>query len=248
MNNSEPFPRLLSMGLTGLLVSFSDTLSEPANRAAIAFRARLDRESWPGLEETSATLASVFMRFDPRHVSPAALSEQVNGLLAETDWYKAALPEGRKLWRIPTVYGGPQAPQLDEAAALAGVAPDVAIEQLSSARVRVLTLGYAPGQPYLGTLPENWNLPRQTALTPTVPPGALVVAVRQFVMFASQAPTGWRHVGQTGFRCFVPEADTPFTLRAGDEVIFPAVSPEDFANRAAQDPAGLGGASFEVLP
>ena len=40
---------------------------------------------------------------------------------------------------------------------------------LSEARVRVTALGFAPGQPYLGELPEAWDIPRQQALTPKVP-------------------------------------------------------------------------------
>jgi allophanate hydrolase subunit 1 len=69
--------------------------------------------------------------------------------------------------------------------------------------VRVLAVGFAPGQPYLGPLGEEWNLPRLKALQ-QVPAGALVQAISQFVLFTGPAPTGWRHVGQTAFRCFRP--------------------------------------------
>ena len=45
---SPEFPRIAPVGLTGLIVQFADHLSEPANRAAIAFRAALEREGWAG--------------------------------------------------------------------------------------------------------------------------------------------------------------------------------------------------------
>lgn len=242
------FPRLAPIGMTGMLVTFSGILTESANRAALAFRAALVRESWPGVEETSATLTSVFVRFDPLHLSHAALGARLRDLLASADWLAAPLPGGRRRWRIPTVYGGEAGPQLAEAAGHTGMAPQDAAADLSAARVQVLTIGHGPGQPYLGVLPPAWNLPRQSALTARVPEGALVVAIRQLVLFSAPGPTGWRHVGQTAFRCFSPDADDPFALRPGDEATFHAVTPETMAAIRRDPAAGNGGATCEALP
>ena len=106
-------------------------------------------------------------------------------------------------------------------------------------------LGFAPGQPYLGELPPAWDIPRQTGLTPKVPVGALTVAIRQLVLFAVSTPTGWRHIGQTGFRAFRPESDTPFVLNPGDEVIFEPVSRDDHERLSGTGPDG--GAKSEPL-
>ena len=117
------------------------------------------------------------------------------------------------------------------------------MRQLSEARLRVTTIGFAPGQPYLGTLPEAWDIPRSAELA-QVPAAALVVAVRQLVLFANASPTGWRHVGQTGLRLFRPESGTPFVLRPGDEVTFAAVTEADFSRiEEAED----GGAEWEDI-
>lgn len=247
MQNADHFPQIAPVGLTGLIVRFADRLTEPANRAALAFRATLEGENWPGVEETSSSLTSTYVRFDPLHLPHDQLQARLNILLEGVDWYSAAPPHGRRFWRIPTVFGTDAAPQLAEAAALAGVSEAEAIAMLSAARTRVLTLGFAPGQPYLGELPENWNIPRQNALTPKVPAGALVVAVRQFVLFANSSPTGWRHIGQTAFRCFCPDAEDPFPLRAGDEVQFQAVTPEEYRNILESGAAGNGGATVEPI-
>lgn len=241
------YPVVRTVGLTGILVTFAERLSEPANRAAIAFRAALDRAGWDGVEETSTSLASAFLRFDPLAVPHPVMQAQVQRLLDERDWTEEALPEGRRYWRVPTVWGGELAPQLEEAAAVAGVSPEEAVRQLSAARVRVLTIGFAPGQPYLGELPEVWNLPRQQDLTPRVPEGALVLAIRQFVLFSAPNSTGWRHVGQTALRLFRPESDTPFALRAGDEVSFVPVDRERLEAIRARDDSGNGGAEVEAI-
>lgn len=241
------FPALRPVGLTGVLVSFADRLEEAANRAALAFRAAVEAERREGVAETATSLASVFLRFDPDAMSYTALTDWLRGLLAARDWYGAPLPEGRRLFRVPTVYGTDLAPQLEEAAAAAGMSVEAAIADLGASRVRVLTIGFAPGQPYLGRLGEQWDLPRQTALTAQVPVGALVLAVRQFTLFTAPSPTGWRHVGQTAFRCFRPEAAAPFALAPGDEMIFEPVNKAAFLRIAERASDGTGGAVIEEI-
>ena len=239
------WPLLRPVGIGGVLVSFGDYLSEPANRAALAFRAALDRDSPDGVEESSTSLVSCFVRFDPLAVSPEQMQARLNTLLRAHDWYAADLPEGRRLWRIPTVYGSDLAPQLAEAASVAGLSEAAAIQSLSQTQVRVQTIGFAPGMPYLGELPDAWGIPRQTKLTPRVPVGGLAVAIKQMVLFPVATPTGWRHVGQTAIKLFRPASDHPFVLRPGDEVLFPAVSRAEYENLQAAGPDG--GATSEVL-
>ncbi|MCL6282788.1 allophanate hydrolase subunit 1 [Ruegeria sp. 2012CJ41-6] len=247
MTHADAFPLIRPLGLDGLLVSFADTMSEPANRAALAFRAALLSDLPEGVLETSTSLTSAYLRFDPLVLPHAALQSWLGQLLATQDWYAAPLPAGRRLWRVPTVYGTDLAPQLEEAAALAGLSPQDAVERLSASRVRVLTIGFAPGQPYLGSLGPEFNIPRQQELTPMVPAGALILAISQFVLFSGPAPTGWRHVGQTAFRCFRPERKHSFALAAGDEMIFEAVSPEAFAAIDDRDAGSNGGARVEAI-
>ncbi|WP_101067702.1 5-oxoprolinase subunit B family protein [Roseovarius salinarum] len=232
------WPRIRTVGVDGMLVSFGDRLSEPANRAALAFRGALDRAGWDGVEETSTSLVSAYLRFDPLWTDHGAMRAALETLLAERDWYAAPLPEGRRLWRIPTVYGTDLAPQLEAAAQAAGMTPEAAVESLSRTRVRVQTIGFAPGQPYLGELDEAWDIPRQKELTPRVPEAALTVAIRQLVLFSVSTPTGWRHVGQTAFRLFRPDSDTPFVLRPGDEVLFDAVGRETLEAMRRDGPDG----------
>ena len=239
------FPRIGRVGLDGMLVSFGDTLSEPANRAALSFRAALDRATPEGVEESATSLVSAFLRFDALRVDFEALRAEIRMLLDSRDWYAAELPGGRRLWRIPTVYGTDLGPQLAEAAEAAGMDAKAAAEQIAATRVRVQTIGFAPGQPYLGELPKAWDIPRQTDLTDRVPVGALTVAIRQLVLFSVSTPTGWRHVGQTAFRPFRPEAEAPFVLRPGDEVLFEAVDREVYERMRGEGPDG--GAVSEAI-
>lgn len=231
-------------GFDGFLVSFGDALGEAANRAALAFRSAVDGAGWDGVHETSTSLVSTYLRFDPLVVSHQEMRAQLEALLTSQNWHSAPLPDNRRLWRVPTVFGGDLAPQLPEAAELAGMSEEEAIQSLTTSRVRVQTIGFAPGMPYLGELPEAWAIPRQTSLTNEIPAGGLCVAIRQLVLFPRPTPTGWRQVGQTAFQLFRPDHEEAFVLRSGDEVEFVAVSPEQLAAYAA-DPDG--GATCETL-
>lgn len=241
------FPRLKTVGLTGILISFADKMAGPANRAALAFRAAVDTADWPEVRETTMSLVSVYLVVDLVTVDPATLTERLKALLATRDWYAAPLPQGRTLWHVPTVYGTDLAPQLEEAAQAAGLDPDEAVRTLSTSRVRVLTIGFAPGQPYMGELDPVWDIPRQQGLTKSVPSGALVTAIRQLIIFTAPTPTGWRHVGQTAFQTFRQKTDDPFALKPGDELVFPSVERAELDRIIAQDSSGNGGAEREVL-
>ncbi|WP_425045103.1 5-oxoprolinase subunit B family protein [Primorskyibacter sp. S87] len=242
------FPLVRHVGLDGMLVTFSDQMTEPANRAALAFRGAVQAAGWSAVSETSTSLASAYLRFDPLRVPHSEIETRLRDLLGERNWYEASLPAGRRLWRVPTVYGTDLAPQLEDAAQAAGLSVEEAVNRLGQSRVRVLTIGFAPGQPYLGPLGAEFNIPRLKELTPMVPEGALVLAISQFVLFSGPTPTGWRHVGQTAFRCFRPEQDHAFPLNPGDEMLFESVSPAEFARirRSATD--GNGGAEVQEIP
>lgn len=240
----KDWPKVKTVGLDGFLVSFGDKLSEPANRAALAFREAIQKAAWDGVEESSTSLVSAYLRFDPLTRSHKDMRTALEEMINQCDWFSAKLPKGRRLWRVPTMFGGDAAPQLDEAASAAGLSPKDAIASISQTQVRVQTIGFAPGMPYLGELTPEWDIPRQTGLTDQVPAGGLCVAIRQLVLFPVATPTGWRHIGQTHFRPFRPEADAPFVLRPGDEVLFQPVSAGELWT-FADDPDG--GATSEVI-
>ena len=52
-------PLIQTVGLSGVLITFAQTMSEPANRAALAFRAAVEEAEWPEVAETSTSLVSL---------------------------------------------------------------------------------------------------------------------------------------------------------------------------------------------
>lgn len=244
----QGFPRLQRMGEEGMLVEFGDSLSMRVNAAALAFCTEVEAQGWDGVEETATSLKSVFLRFNPVRLCHKALETALSDLLNSHDWYSEGLPHGRKLWRVPTVFGGDHGPQLEEAAALVGLSSAEAISRISRTPVRVLTIGFSPGMPYLGQLPEEFDIPRKTELNPHVPSGGLALAIRQLVLFPVGTQTGWRWIGRAALDVFGQQADHPFPLTAGDEILFQPVGATEFEDAWASVEQGRMVATCEALP
>ena len=240
-----PTHEILPLGQDGVLVRFARKPDLSALSAAQRFRAVLARQQHSEITEVAPSLASVLLRFDPEATPRSRIEAIAQKALAELG-PNADLPAPTRRWHLPVAFGADAGPQLAEAAALAGLTQEAAVRQLVEADLRVLAIGFAPGQPYIGLLPDTWNLPRLSQLTPKVPAGALVVAVRQLVLFCNDSTTGWRQIGQTGFRPFWPHSPTPFRLEVGDAIRIEPVSRTDLAALAPERTDGLGGARLEI--
>lgn len=239
-------PIIAPLGADGVLVRFSTRLEDAANRAVLAFADALDADTPDGVAEISTALASVYVRFTPGQTSRAALTSALTERLAARNWAEPADATHSRHWHIPTAFGGEHGPQLGETAALLNVTEAQAVADLVAHPVRVLAIGFAPGQPYLGMLPDRWDIPRLQEITPSIPAGALVAAVRQLIIFTASTPTGWRHIGQTAFKNFRRDSDRPFPLLPGDVLHFAPVSAEEFDRIQRSDTDGSGGARLQV--
>ena len=98
-----------------------------------------------------------------------------------------------------------------------GLSDEAAIQAHASLRLRVLMLGFAPGLAYLGIAGEPWDIPGRPEVRPRVPPGSVLVAVRQTVV----AGTPSQPVGITSLtrRSDVPDAIVHDPSQAADRVL-----------------------------
>lgn len=211
-------PRFVPLGDSALLVRFGDSLDEAANRAAIGFAARIADEPPEGVEEITPNLVSVLLGFDPRRTSADRVAGELR-LLPPDAW---DAPVGSAATHtIPTTFDGDD---LTEVAGLLKLDVPAFIARHNASPIRVLATGFAPGFVYCGFHPEPLHVPRRTVVRPTVPAGTVLFAAGQTAIAATAVPTGWHVIGHTAFRNFDPAADPPTRLRAGDRIVFEAVS------------------------
>ncbi|WP_375174555.1 allophanate hydrolase subunit 1 [Pseudooceanicola sp.] len=244
----EPLlPEILPHGQDGIALRLGLTPQEATVGAVLKLRAALDAADLPGVEEIAGSLTSVFLRFDPDRVTREEIAAAAEATAKGSDLATATLPDPKRRWTIPVVIGGEHGPQFAEMAEATGLSQDAARKALLEARLRVLAIGFAPGLPYMGLLPPEWDVPRLPEITPNVPRGALVAAVRQVIIFTNNTPTGWRHIGQTAFRGFDTGRDPATLLKAGDEIRLEAMTPADLEGLDRDNADGRGGARCEEV-
>lgn len=117
-------------------------------------------------------------------------------------------------------YNGPDLP--DVAAALELSIPEV-IRMHSAPLYTVQMIGFLPGFPYLGFLPDGLVLPRKKTPVLRVPPGSVAIAGKYSGIYPQSSPGGWHLIGQTTFHLFSPEKEPPATLQPGDRIQFVAL-------------------------
>jgi len=209
-----PTPTIVPLGDSGVLVRFGTTLSDAANRAAIALALTLDREPIAGVVEVVPNLVSVLLRYDPLASSAYA---GIAGELRLRLFGAGEMAPATARWRIPVTFEGPD---LDEVAGLVGMSAADFVHAHNASSLRVLATGFAPGFVYCGLHAPELVLPRRTSVRPSVPAGSVLFAAGQTAIAATEMPTGWYVIGRTDFANFDPGANPPTRLRAGDLVGF----------------------------
>lgn len=132
---------------------------------------------------------------------------------------EALEPESRFI-EIPVVYGNAAGPDLGEVARHAGLSEKQVVELHSSVDYVVWFLGFQPGFPYLGGLPEQLITPRRGEPRVVVPAGSVGIGGQQTGIYPLASPGGWQLIGHTGLPLFDPKREEPVLLRPGDTVRF----------------------------
>lgn len=132
---------------------------------------------------------------------------------------EALEPESRAI-EIPVVYGKAAGPDLGEVARHAGLTEKQVVELHASVDYVVWFLGFQPGFPYLGGLPEQLATPRRDEPRLQVPAGSVGIGGPQTGIYPLASPGGWQLIGHTPLALFDARRDEPVLLRPGDTVRF----------------------------
>lgn len=242
------YPDVSAVGDSAILVQFGDGSDARHNTAALAFAAEFRRLELPQVIDCAPAIRSVLIRYDPALSTFDDMNAAIKQQLGSTDWTRASLPEGRRLWYLPICYDPVESVDLADTAELMKLDIDALVESHCETRQRLYTIGFAPGHIYSGLLPAAWDFPRLDYIKPSVPAGAVCVAIRQTVIFASSMPTGWRMIGRTPLLNFDAGRDPACLLQAGDEIQFTPITPVQFTAQRALAEQGRFQPDAEILP
>jgi len=193
-----------------LLVSFASEISLDAHRQVLRLMRGLAGR-W-GVRNLHPAYASLLVTYDPRIQTAEAMRRHVEQAAAAP----LDLPEPRTV-EIPVHYDGQD---LENVARLHQLTPEQVIAIHSGAEYLVYFLGFSPGFPYMGGLPEAIATPRLPAPRRMVPAGSVGIAGGQTGIYPVASPGGWRLIGRTDLVLFDPQRNPPTLLEAGDRVRF----------------------------
>jgi len=220
-----PKMQFLNMGDRGLLLEFGDEITQEINEKVRRMALAIRSEAVPGIAEVVPTYRSLLVLYDPLILSVIDLRKKLGSI--EEGLQQSPLPEPG-LTRISVVYGGKYGPDLDSVAEYHRSMPDEIVRLHCSKTYLIYLIGFMPGFPYMGELPEGLVTPRLKTPRLSVPAGSVAIAQKQTGIYPMDSPGGWQILGRTPVKMFDPAKDPPAYLRMGDRVQFYPIDEKEF--------------------
>lgn len=219
--------KLLVAGEQGMVVDFGNEISVEINERVQRLAKVLTALNIVGVTEIVPTYRSVMLYFDPIFIARSEMAAIIEQCLLQSSGAVTEKPS-KNIVRIPVCYGGVFGPDMDYVVRHTGLPEKEVIKIHTSRPYLVYMLGFTPGFPYLGDLPETLVVPRLSKLRTKIPEGSVGIAGSQTGFYTVQSAGGWRVIGRTPIKAFIPEAANPFMLVAGNYIQFEAVTVDDF--------------------
>lgn len=208
-------------------VDLADRAGPDAARRIASAKARIEAAvaagDLPGVEETAASFSSLTLHYDCLRTSQADLVARLGRLLANLP--DEGVAQTDRLWRLPCCYAPEHGLDLGTLSETLSLPVAEIIARHAATDFQVYALGFLPGLPFLGDLPEALALPRRASPRTLVPSGSVAIANRMCVIYPWDSPGGWHVVGRCPLPLFNPaRADRPALLAVGDRVRFDPVT------------------------
>ena len=228
------YPAFLSAGDTALVVQYGEVVDVSINRTVRQLAFAVRKLNIKGVVDIVPTMRSLMIHYDPLFLSKSALIEEVTPLLSNLE----ELEENNKNWLIPVCYEDEFAPDINDVSKVTNTTIDEIVRQHTLLELEVFMMGFLPGFPYVGLLPEVFDLPRRIEPRVHIPPRSISVAARQTTIYTINSPGGWHLIGRTPVDFYDANRDEPILVRAGDRIKFQAIAKSEFIEIEADIKAG----------
>ncbi len=193
-------------------------------RAALRLDAAVRRLAPPWLIDVVQAYTTVAVYFDLDRVHFTDVAVELRRLEPSPD--AGDDPDSGRRHVLPCCYE--MQLDLERVARQVGLAPAEVVRLHAAAEYTVFAVGFSPGFPYLGYLPNPLcGVPRLETPRVRVEAGSVGMTGRQTGVYPEARPGGWNIIGRTPLQ-LVDVADGYFPLRTGDRVRFEPVGEAEF--------------------
>lgn len=227
MSKCIPEVNLLVAGEYGLVVEFAAEISLDINRLVQQLNRLLCSNPIQGVIEVVPTYCAVTIYFNPLIITRQKLSEDIKQLLCKVNIHSTQTTRAKTVY-VPVCYGGVLGPDLEYVARYTSLPAAEVITMHTAAPYLVYMLGFTPGFPYLGGLPEQLAVPRQEKPRTKVPAGSVGIGGNQTGLYPVESPGEWWLIGRTPVKAFNPKNSQPFLFSPGDYLHFYAITVDEY--------------------
>ena len=229
-------PKFLPAGDLAVSVEFGDEISREVNARVRALEYLIQQKVVPGIVETVPSFRALLVYYDPFVIGWDDLLQNLRSLTSQAD--AEGLPPGR-LVVLPCCYGGELGPDLPAVAGRLGLAEDEVVRLHAGAEYLVYFIGFTPGHPYLGGMPDRLTIARLETPRPKTPVGSVGIGGSQCSIYPVESPGGFWVLGRTPLRLYDPDSADPILLRPGDRVGFRVIDAAEFDAIAREIASGV---------
>ncbi|MDP4086929.1 MAG: 5-oxoprolinase subunit PxpB [Bacillota bacterium] len=232
MNNNKWHYEFHPLGENGVVIKFSNEINKQTFHLVQSLSRRLESISFPWLLEYVPAFTTVTVYYHSLYFLKNGNQPPFEKVCQELKWLLdfngVELKVEERAVEIPVCYGGEFGPDLIEVSKYHHLSLDEVISIHSNGEYFVYMIGFAPGFPYVGGLPNQIATPRRSSPRMNVPEGSVGIAANQTGIYPMQTPGGWQIIGRTPIALFRPNEEIPSFLRAGDTIRFVPISKEEY--------------------
>ena len=209
-----------------LTVEFSQKISEQDNLRVIALRDAIQQKPMKGLLDIVPAYSSLTIYYEGDCKREEVMAYLQDRMLASSNLQHEQ--SENKIITIPVCYDPSMGPDQEFVCDHLKITLEQLIEQHTKNIYRVYMIGFIPGFPYMGILPEGWQIPRKQTPALKIPAGSVALAGQQTGIYAAEVPGGWQVIGRTPLKIFDTLREPSCLLKAGDQVQFASISLNEF--------------------
>jgi len=196
-----------------LTISWPAEISKEINEQVLQADKVIRERPFRGWLENVPAYHTLTVYYDPVLIEislPDHLLEIANAPVVEKQ-------ASKKLVEIPVFYDPEKSTDLKEVASILNLSIEELVALHTGTTYHVFMLGFMPGFPYLGVLPEALSIPRKKAPSRKMTGGTVAIGGKQTGIYPVDSPGGWYGIGWTPMKMFEKGQSL---LEPGDEVKF----------------------------
>lgn len=213
------------LGDTGIQLVFGTEISEETNQKIRMFAEELSNHPIDGVVEWVPAYTTLTIYYVPNKISYRLLQEKLEAINDQQHGREAA--SASLVYIIPTYYGDEDS-DLSFVAESNGMREEEVVNVHANKDYLIYMMGFVPGFPYLGGMPEEIATPRRVDPRAEILPGSVGIAGSQTGIYPLESPGGWQIIGRTPVKLYDPSSEEPILLESGHYLRFVSISKEEY--------------------